>query len=324
MQIMGASEALVQAPFVVEGMILGLSGAAISVGALWGVFLILRRQLSALGGVFLWTGDLQFIDPAAGLLIVAIGWLLGAAGSLFSLRSFIRTWKRFAWQQPSIRWRSLTVLALLGAGVGNQDLEGIKKKIESEKKGLSQLQIKEGSVRESLSKVETELAEKNGQLKTAKLGGRRCRKKWNQRNSKASSSITRSRRGENFWQQRAAALYRWQRGGSPLVILNGAASLSQFLRRQHYLQGAISFDRDLVTKLQDESARLAVVQEQLAKKKSELDGQKQAIALAQGRGASGLGEKKDSVGELRPGKRNPPARAQTDGSGRAAIAKDDG
>jgi cell division transport system permease protein len=93
MQIMGASEALVQAPFVVEGMILGLSGAAISVGALWGVFLILRRQLSALGGVFLWTGDLQFIDPAAGLLIVAIGWLLGAAGSLFSLRSFIRTWK---------------------------------------------------------------------------------------------------------------------------------------------------------------------------------------------------------------------------------------
>ena len=36
-----------------------------------------------------------------------------------------------------------------------------------------------------------------------------------------------------------------------------------------------------MTKLQDESARLAVVQEQLAKKKSELDGQKQAIALAQ-------------------------------------------
>ncbi len=52
MQIIGASEELMQAPFVVEGMIHGLSGAAISVGALWGVFLILRRQLSALGRVF--------------------------------------------------------------------------------------------------------------------------------------------------------------------------------------------------------------------------------------------------------------------------------
>jgi cell division transport system permease protein len=93
MQIMGASEGLVQAPFVVEGMILGLSGAAISVGALWGVFLILQQQLSALSGLFIWTGNLQFLDPAGALLIVAIGWLLGAAGSLFSLRSFVRTWK---------------------------------------------------------------------------------------------------------------------------------------------------------------------------------------------------------------------------------------
>src|SRR6185503_359464 len=187
----------------------------------------------------------------------------------------------FAWRSLIFVGRSLTVLALLGAGVGNQDLEGIKKKIESEKKGLSQLQIKEGSVRESLSKVETELAEKNRQLKTANtrwaaLQGEMESKKLEGDQLDHSVSARRE-----LLQQRAAALYRWQRGGSPLVILNGAASLSQFLRRQYYLQGAISFDRNLVTKLQDESARLAVVQEQLAKKKSELDGQKQAIALAQ-------------------------------------------
>jgi cell division transport system permease protein len=93
MQVMGASAGVVQAPFVVEGMILGVSGAAISVGALWAVFLILQQQLPALGGLFPWTGKLQFLDPPGGLLIVAIGWSLGAAGSLFSLRSYIRTWK---------------------------------------------------------------------------------------------------------------------------------------------------------------------------------------------------------------------------------------
>jgi septal ring factor EnvC (AmiA/AmiB activator) len=187
----------------------------------------------------------------------------------------------FAWRSLIFVWRSLTVLALLGAGVGNQDLEGIKKKIESEKKGLSQLQIKEGSVRESLSKVETELAEKNRQLKTANTRWAALQEEMESKKLEGEQLDHSVSARRELLQQRAAALYRWQRGGSPLVILNGAASLSQFLRRQHYLQEAISFDRDLVTKLQDESARLAVVQEQLAKKKSELDGQKQAIALAQ-------------------------------------------
>lgn len=187
----------------------------------------------------------------------------------------------FAWRSLIFVWRSLTVLVLLGASVGNQDLEGIKKKIESEKKGLSQLQIKEGSVRESLSKVETELAEKNRQLKTATTRWAALQEEMESKKLEGEQLDHSVSARRELLQQRAAALYRWQRGGSPLVILNRAASLSQFLRRQHYLQGAISFDRDLVTKLQDESARLAVVQEQLAKKKSELDGQKQAIALAQ-------------------------------------------
>ncbi|MGH7874797.1 MAG: cell division protein FtsX [Candidatus Binatia bacterium] len=93
MQVMGASAGLVQAPFVVEGMILGLSGAAVSVALLWAAFLFAQQQLPALGGLFLWTGNLQFLDPAGSLLIFAIGWSLGAAGSLFSLRPFVRTWK---------------------------------------------------------------------------------------------------------------------------------------------------------------------------------------------------------------------------------------
>jgi septal ring factor EnvC (AmiA/AmiB activator) len=132
-----------------------------------------------------------------------------------------------------------------------------------------------------LSKVETELAEKNRQLKTANTRWAALQEEMESKKLEGEQLDHSVSARRELLQQRAAALYRWQRGGSPLVILNGAASLSQLLRRQHYLQGAISFDRDLVTKLQDESARLAIVQEQLAKKKSELDGQKQAIALAQ-------------------------------------------
>jgi cell division transport system permease protein len=93
MQLVGASENLVQAPFVLEGMILGLAGAAASVGALWAVYLVLQNELPALGAWLVPAGKLQFLDRTSAGSIVAIGCLLGATGSLFSLRRFIRTWK---------------------------------------------------------------------------------------------------------------------------------------------------------------------------------------------------------------------------------------
>lgn len=94
MQLVGASEELIQAPFVIEGMILGLAGAAASVGALWAAYIVLQSELPALGAWLVPAGKLQFLDRTSAGLIVAIGWLLGAAGSLFSLRRFIRTWKQ--------------------------------------------------------------------------------------------------------------------------------------------------------------------------------------------------------------------------------------
>jgi septal ring factor EnvC (AmiA/AmiB activator) len=66
-----------------------------------------------------------------------------------------------------------------------------------------------------------------------------------------------------------------------LVILNGEGSLGQFLRRKHYLETAIGFDRDLVAKLADEGQRQARVQTELARKKDQLDEQQRAIGLAQ-------------------------------------------
>ena len=52
------------------------------------------------------------------------------------------------------------VFGLPGAARGaaaNRELEGIRKKIDTEKKGLSQLQVKEGSVLESLGKIQSVL-----------------------------------------------------------------------------------------------------------------------------------------------------------------------
>ena len=92
MQLVGATEALIQAPFVVEGMIQGIVGGGLSILCLWFVFVFLRNQIPTSVGLFGPLSQLQFLDVRSIALIVAIGWLLGAAGSVFSLRRFIRTW----------------------------------------------------------------------------------------------------------------------------------------------------------------------------------------------------------------------------------------
>jgi cell division transport system permease protein len=82
-----------QAPFVLEGMIQGLAGGALSVAMLWGLFVLARSEFPTLAGFMAPLVRPQFLDTASIALVLASGWLLGAAGSLFSLRRFIRTWK---------------------------------------------------------------------------------------------------------------------------------------------------------------------------------------------------------------------------------------
>jgi cell division transport system permease protein len=93
MQFVGASEELIQAPFVVEGMLQGCIGAVIALLGLWLFYLLLHEyfvpELALLGPGM----HIRFLDPASITMIVIIGWLLGGLGSLFSLRRFLRTWR---------------------------------------------------------------------------------------------------------------------------------------------------------------------------------------------------------------------------------------
>ena len=93
MQLVGASEDLIQAPFLLEGMIQGLAGGVLSVAALWGAFLVVLNEMPTMAGLLAPLTKPQFLEWASIALLLAIGWLLGAAGSLFSLRRFIKTWK---------------------------------------------------------------------------------------------------------------------------------------------------------------------------------------------------------------------------------------
>lgn len=93
MQLVGASEELIQAPFVLEGMIQGVVGAVVSLLCLWLLYFFLHQQVPPLVGIVGSSTRLQFLDPGSVGMILILGCLLGAAGSVFSLRRFIKTWR---------------------------------------------------------------------------------------------------------------------------------------------------------------------------------------------------------------------------------------
>jgi cell division transport system permease protein len=93
MQLVGASRAMIQAPFLLEGMAQGLIAGALAVLALWGVFAAARTEFAY--SSVLWGGSDQwlFLGLDGILIVVLLGWALGSAGSFFSLRRFMRTWR---------------------------------------------------------------------------------------------------------------------------------------------------------------------------------------------------------------------------------------
>jgi septal ring factor EnvC (AmiA/AmiB activator) len=168
----------------------------------------------------------------------------------------------------------------MGAAPIDRDLESIKQKIATERKGLSSLQTKEGSILQSLGKIETELDKRTKELKlaNAKLSSIASELARKQAEAEQLSNSIASRL--EILQRRAAALYRWRKSGSPLVVLNGDVSLGNFLQRRRYLEAALSFDRELLAKLEEESQNHEIVRQQLAHKKEELDDQKQTLGVA--------------------------------------------
>jgi cell division transport system permease protein len=93
MQLVGASEELIQAPFVIEGMIQGAVGGALALGGLAAVFVLIEREMAQLGGLLAPLDAPQFLDPRGMTILAATGLFLGAAGSLVALRRLIRTWR---------------------------------------------------------------------------------------------------------------------------------------------------------------------------------------------------------------------------------------
>jgi cell division transport system permease protein len=96
MQLVGASEALIQAPLAVEGLVQGLLGAGGALAVLWAVYRALRDDAAGLSELVPALGAIEFLDGPRIALILAIGVMLGASASLFAARGMVRSWQASA------------------------------------------------------------------------------------------------------------------------------------------------------------------------------------------------------------------------------------
>ena len=172
---------------------------------------------------------------------------------------------------------ALFFIPMLRAAQVEQELEGIKKKIERERRGITKVKKKEGSVLQSLEKVERELDKKNQELKriNSRLEAILAELQKKEEEAEKINSSLKERR--ELLKKRARALYRWQRGGSPFILLNGGSSVAELMQRKRYLGLMLAYDRELVDTLLRESARSEELKKELTQKREELDGQRRAL-----------------------------------------------
>ena len=91
MKMCGATDAFIQWPFVVEGMILGLAGALIAFFAQWGLYQMVGKVVIQGNGLSLFT-MLSYGSMARNILGVfcGTGALIGVGGSLLAIRKFLQ------------------------------------------------------------------------------------------------------------------------------------------------------------------------------------------------------------------------------------------
>ena len=91
MKMCGATNAFVRWPFVVEGMLLGLTGALIAFFAQWGIYQLVGKLIIQGNGLSLVTMT-SYTSMAPTILAVfcGTGALIGVGGSTLAIRKFLQ------------------------------------------------------------------------------------------------------------------------------------------------------------------------------------------------------------------------------------------
>ncbi|MFQ5850731.1 MAG: murein hydrolase activator EnvC family protein [Candidatus Binatia bacterium] len=164
---------------------------------------------------------------------------------------------------------------IYAADVG-RELEGLKRRIRKERQGFVRVQRMEGSVLQGLEEIEEELDRNNKKLKLINSRLESILLDLQRKEGKVQLLSLSLRERRKFLKERVRALYKWRRGGSPLMLFNGH-SVADLLRRKRYLELMLAKDQDLLENLIRESAQQEVLKKELAVKRKDLDRERKAL-----------------------------------------------
>jgi murein hydrolase activator len=173
---------------------------------------------------------------------------------------------------------SLLLSGPTGAAETNrQSLSRIEGSIQHEKEDLEKLREQESSVLVVLERIDADLDARNAELKELNTRIARHAQKVKTTEGAVAQVSTRLRSGKQAFLERARALYKWQRGGSPFVLLTGDVSALELMRRKRLLEIVLNHDRELIEGLSKRAAELARLEGDLEGQRAELSAERNKV-----------------------------------------------
>ena len=91
MKMVGANNAFIRFPFVVEGLILGLVGAGLAFLAQWGIYaLVTEKVMTGIIGSFVTVVPFAALMYPVLLVYIGVGVLVGAFGGIIAIRNYLK------------------------------------------------------------------------------------------------------------------------------------------------------------------------------------------------------------------------------------------
>ena len=91
MKMCGATDGFIEWPFVVEGMLLGLTGALIAFFVQWGLYqAVVKFAIQGNGLSLVTIISYQSMAPTILAVFCGVGAFIGVGGSLFAIRKFLQ------------------------------------------------------------------------------------------------------------------------------------------------------------------------------------------------------------------------------------------
>ena len=136
------------------------------------------------------------------------------------------------------------------------ELAELKERIVQGRAALDRVRRGEASVLEVIDEIDTALRRRTRRLGTLNARLKRREGEVDAAVRAADEAAAALEQGRGVLAKRARALYKWQRAGTPFVLLNGELSLPELMRHKRLLETVLGQDRELIRQLADNLRRM--------------------------------------------------------------------